>query len=350
MELDAVRIGREPSHDPRVDDAVHRVLADEQARQPEGWAESARDLGAVLPRPGVGRTVELWEVLATLGSVDLQLARAVEPHLDALAILEEAAASGHDVVAVPGASWGVYAAEGAGTRLVARPVGGGWRLDGTKPWCSLAGRLSHALVTAWVDDASRGLFAVELGHRGVEVSGEEAWCARGLREVVSGPVTMGDVPARAVGPPGWYLERDGFAWGGIGVAAVWYGGAVGLARRLLGPRARPRDQVSHLLLGEVDQRLHAARAALHRAAVEVDSGRASGPAGAVAATRTRAVVADACEAVLAAVGHELGPGPLVSEPDHAAREADLRVYLRQHHAERDLAALGRLVLEQEVSW
>ena len=23
------------------------------------------------------------------------------------------------------------------------------------------------------------------------------------------------------------LERDGFAWGGIGVAAVWYGGAVG---------------------------------------------------------------------------------------------------------------------------
>ena len=31
------------------------------------------------------------------------------------------------------------------------------------------------------------------------------------------------------------------------------------------------------------------------------------------------------------------------DPVHAARVADLTLYLRQHHAERDLAALGRLV-------
>ena len=35
----------------------------------------------------------------------------------------------------------------------------------------------------------------------------------------------------------------------------------------------------------------------------------------------------------------------MAEPEHAARVADLRLYLRQHHAERDLAALGRLVAE-----
>ena len=85
-----VRIGAEATLDARVANVVRRVLADETARRPEGWREAARDLGAVLPRPGVGRTPQLWSALATLGAADLQLARAVEPHLDALAILEEA--------------------------------------------------------------------------------------------------------------------------------------------------------------------------------------------------------------------------------------------------------------------
>ena len=36
-------------------------------------------------------------------------------------------------------------------------------------------------------------------------------------------------------------------------------------------------------------------------------------------------------------------GLLTVDEAHARRVADLRVYLRQHHAERDLARLGRLV-------
>jgi hypothetical protein len=47
--------------------------------------------------------------------------------------------------------------------------------------------------------------------------------------------------------------------------------------------------------------------------------------------------------VLTTVGHALGPGPLAHDETHAARVADLTLYVRQHHAERDLAALGRLV-------
>ena len=41
------------------------------------------------------------------------------------------------------------------------------------------------------------------------------------------------------------------------------------------------------------------------------------------------------------MGHALGPAPLAFDADHAARVADLEIYLRQHHAERDVAALGR---------
>jgi hypothetical protein len=35
------------------------------------------------------------------------------------------------------------------------------------------------------------------------------------------------------------------------------------------------------------------------------------------------------------------PGPLAFEAEHATRVSDLRVYVRQHHAERDTAALGK---------
>ena len=321
------------------------------AAGPAGWLGLARRLGVDAPRPGGGRTADLWSTLATLGAADLQLARAVEPHLDALAILDEADASGFDVSVGAEATWGVFAAEGPGVRLEAERWGDGWLLTGTKPWCSLADRLDRALVTAWVDERRRGLFAVDLHDPGVTVAADPAaWAPRGLVDVVSLPVEMVDVPAEPVGPPEWYLRRDGFAWGGMGVAAVWYGGAVGLARRLAQPRGRERDQVSHLHLGSVEGSLSAARALLAEAACAVDTGRTAGEDGAAAALRVRAVVADACEVVLSAAEHDLGPGPQVAEPDHAARLADLRLYLRQHHAERDVAALGRVVEERGGSW
>jgi hypothetical protein len=54
--------------------------------------------------------------------------------------------------------------------------------------------------------------------------------------------------------------------------------------------------------------------------------------------------------VLNRVGHALGAGPLGHDADHARRTADLTVYLRQHHAERDLEQLGRLVAKGGSNW
>ena len=50
----------------------------------------AQELGARLPLPGRGETAALWSALAGLGATDLTVARSVEPHLDALAILDQA--------------------------------------------------------------------------------------------------------------------------------------------------------------------------------------------------------------------------------------------------------------------
>ncbi|WP_456787839.1 acyl-CoA dehydrogenase family protein [Cellulomonas sp. P5_C5] len=294
--------------------------------------------------PGRGATRELWELLATLGATDLGVARAVEPHLDARAILAQAGVPDRDRRA-----WGVFAAEGPGMRLDAVDDGDGWRLDGTKPWCSLAGVLDAALVTAHLAGGERALFAVDLHDPGVRLL-DQAWASRGLAEIPSTAVAFDDVAVTPVGAPGWYLERPGFWWGGIGVAACWFGGAVGLGRRVHAEAAQRDDPLLAMHLGAVDRRLEDARRALAEAATLVDTGALDAAQGRVLAKRVRATVAEVCEDVLARAAHALGPAPLALETEHAKRVADLQVYVRQQHAERDDASLGRALASEAAPW
>ena len=60
------------------------------------------------------------------------------------------------------------------------------------------------------------------------------------------------------------------------------------------------------------------------------------------ALRVRAVVEAAATTTIERVGRALGPRPLATDAAHSRRVTDLAVYLRQSHAERDLAALGNL--------
>lgn len=320
-----------------------------QASAVHGCADAglllARDIAAAAPFPGQGRTRALWSILGTIAAADLTAARAVEPHLDALAILDQAG-----IFPEPG-TWGVFAAEGPGMAVTATPTADGWELTGRKPWCSLAARLDHAVVTAHTGAGRRRAFAVDLRSPAVTpVKG--TWVSRGLADVDSGPVDFHRAVARPVGEDNWYLERPGFAWGGMGVAACWYGGAAAVARRMFSAATeREPDQIAYSLLGKADLRLQAARAALDEAAGRVDAGEAAGHAGAMLAQRVRGIVADAAEEVLTLAEHGLGPAPLALDEDHARRTADLRIYLRQHHAERDYAALGRSLLQRGgVPW
>lgn len=313
-------------------------------RQPHEVLSWAERVGPRVPVPGAGETVTRWEILATIAARDLVAARVLEPHLDAVAILDEAGGDLDPAVDAYSGTWGVWAAEGPGVRLRASQRDGGWVLDGVKPWCSLAGEVTGGLVTAWVDEDRRGLFAVDTRHSGFSADARD-WMPIGLAEVSTATVTMHEVAARPVGGPGWYLTRPGFAWGGIGVAAIWFGGAVAVARRLAQEASRREpDDIALLHLGEVDAHLTAARAVLAHAAAEVDAGRAEGAAGAQLAARVRHVVVGAAEEVMTRTAHGLGPGPLSREQDHAHRVADLSLYLRQHHAERDAVALGRMLL------
>jgi hypothetical protein len=165
-------------------------------------------------------------------------------------------------------------------------------------------------------------------------------------------IDFDDIAAEPVGPPGGYTGRPGFAHGGVGVAACWYGGARAVAGTLLAV-ARRRDVGPHALahLGAVDIALTSARTALDQSADEIDADpcdlAGGGPARAL---RVRAQVEAAAADVMARVGRALGAGPLAHDEAHGRRVADLTVYLRQHHAERDLAQLGALVAERDPAW
>jgi alkylation response protein AidB-like acyl-CoA dehydrogenase len=334
----------------------------------------AQQAGSSAPKPGDGRTARLWELLASVAAVDVAAARVLEPHLDAGAILSQAG--------VPEAftgSWGVYAAEAPGTRLTAEPASsepggrpGGVQLSGSKPWCSLAQFVDHAVVTAHTRTGGRAAFAVDLRAAGVTCDVPE-WTSRGLREIPSGTVHFDRVPAVPLGGDGWYFQRPGFAWGGMGVAACWLGGAVALGRHfeavlLRGARSqREPDQVALASLGEVDRILASTTQYLAQAADAVDATRQAGSdsaaeteartglsGGAVGAwsegLRVRGTVAAAVERVQLLVSQNLGPGPLAFDERYGKCMADLSLYVRQHHAMRDDAQLGALTLKGEHAW
>ncbi|MGW9451387.1 acyl-CoA dehydrogenase [Streptomyces sp. NPDC055632] len=304
------------------------------------WVE---DGAGQLPLPGSGGTQERFTALQSLGRADLSLARLAEGHADATAILHELGAPAPAV----GERWGVWAAQPPGTTLRARPDGGdGWRLDGLKKYCSGAHTCTHALVTADTDDGYR-LFSVATDHPGyAPVAG--TWRAVGMAGSDTPDVQFTAVPARAIGGVDAYLRRPGFAHGGVGVAACWLGGARGVADALFAAaRHRAPDPLAAAHLGAVDVLLHSAQWALDAAAAAIDAEPLEdGPPAQLRAARVRALVADVCVRVLDEVGRALGAGPLCHDAEHAQRVADLTVYIRQHHAERDLAALGRLVTEE----
>ena len=284
-----------------------------------------------------------WRVLARTAEHDLDAARLAEAHLDAATITDELGGAAVE----PGSLWGVWAAGSADTAVDATPDGAGWTLTGRRPWCSGSDRCTHALVTADAPDGGR-LFAVDLASPTARPDGDP-WRGVGMRGSGTATVRFTATPALPVGGPGAYLERPGFWHGAVGVAAAWFGGAVGAATPLRERLAQGRgDDHDAAHLGRVDTALGAAGAVLRAAAAEIAAPAALTepvPAARRRALRARAAVEDAVETVLRSTGRATGPRPLAQDADHARHVADLEVYVRQSHAERDLATLGRLAAE-----
>lgn len=301
------------------------------------WLESGL---LEMPLPASGLTAERWQRLAELAEEDIAAARIAEAHVDAVAILNELGGKPPE----PRQLWGVWAAEGSDAVLNATAVAGDeFMLNGTKVWCSGAGFCTNALVTARLAEGGRGLFAVTLTDAGVKPL-PSTWWNPGMAGSDTRSVQFNNVHAISVGGPGEYLTRAGFWHGAIGVAACWLGGARRVADplyRCAGSESADAYALAHL--GAVDAALAAGDAILAATAAQVDADPFDrSDAAQLLARRVRAVVEHAADEAITRTGRALGPGPLCQDGRHAQRVADLSIYIRQSHAERDLAEIGRL--------
>ncbi len=303
-----------------------------------------------LPLPGAGQTLQRWRALAAVAQFDLSLTKLYEGHTDALAILAEINEPNAHIAQ---GAWCVWAAEAPGARTRIHPAGGACvRLSGAKHWCSGAMTGDHALLTAWADDGTGPyLVAIELDQPGWAMDASQ-WKAVGMASSMSVNVTFDGAKGRCVGGPGQYLSRPGFWHGGAGLAACWYGGAVGIAlvlrASLLGKNS---DGAGYKLsaLGKVELALEETSATLRQAAVWIDT-HPTQDASRLALT-TRLSAERCAKLVIDEAGKAMGATPFCLNEKFAQAVADLPVFIRQSHADRDFAALGeRSLVRLGTAW
>lgn len=308
--------------------------------------ERGFDRAPFLPLPGHGETLLRWRSLAAVAACDLGLVKLVEGHTDALAILAELEGPTPPVES----RWGVWAAEPPDARVQARKVGirsdgEDLRLTGTKAWCSGARVVTHALVTAWLDDEPV-LAAVAMNQPSISIDTSK-WQAVGMQATASADVSFDQTSATLVGSARSYVQRPGFWHGGAGIAACWYGAAAQIGRMLRDACTQRPDPHRLAHLGAVEVALAGAAAVLRETAAYIDANPLADSQRET--MRARLVVEEASTAVMNHATRTLGAGPLCRNARFARALADLPVFLRQSHAERDLAALGELIAAAQAA-
>lgn len=226
-------------------------------------------LRAVLPdalggfglgtEPGRGRA--LLAFLHAIGRIGLPLGRLVEAHVNALRIVirygdrDQGAALAAAVER--GALFGLWVTDPpGGSGLHLEEDGDGLRLAGGKQFCSGAGHVTHAVVTAF-DAACHDRRLLLLPLDGSERVTPLAASLAGMKAATTGQVEMTGrrLPRTAViGTPGDYLREPDFSAGAWRSSAVALGGLfhlIELVRRQLSARGRTEDAHQRVRFGEM---------------------------------------------------------------------------------------------------
>ncbi|WP_339488674.1 acyl-CoA dehydrogenase [Pseudomonas sp. EL_65y_Pfl2_R95] len=298
---------------------------------------------ADLPHPGHGATLLRWQMLAQVAAADLALVKLYEAHADALSILHELGVEPKQVEGL----WAVWAAEPPYAQVVITSRRQNQvTLTGRKAWCSGAAHVDHAVMTVKNERDQPALVILEIKQPGVTVT-TEGWQAVGMAAADSVEVIVEGAQATCIDETSLYIKRPGFWHGAAGIAACWIGAGLELARIV--HRQAKRDPHSLAHLGAIESALGAAKIEMQVCARWVDAHPQEDAE--FHARRLRATVETAMEAVMHHAGRALGATPYCRDPHFARLMADLPVFLRQSHAERDLERLGQLSLDRpQESW
>lgn len=174
--------------------------------------------------------VTLGAVLSAVGAASLTVGRLFEGHVNAVFLAARYGAAHHLATLAREAGEArisaVWNAE-TGGGLVAHRLGGGWRLEGEKIYCSGAGAVVRPLVTARTADGPLMLLP-DMRANGIAIDAS-AWRPLGMRGTVTATVTFDSVAVpddAVIGGPGDYYRSPWFAGGAWRVLAVQLGGAL----------------------------------------------------------------------------------------------------------------------------
>ena len=232
----------------------------------------------------VGDWATLVPLLVAAGRADLCLGRLVEGHADAMRILGQAETAPREGV------YGVWASRSAGTGLRAECRDDTWVLTGELRFASGIDLIDRALVPGWIDPEHHLLFDVPLSDFHPD---RDSWPTSAMDGSRSFTCHGKEIPAgEPIGPEDFYLDRPGFAIGGLGPAAVWLGGAERIAL-LVAEGLLRFSSTTHQLrrLGVIEEALWRAGAAMECAVRAADQGEPAAAAGQIGHARTAVVEA-----------------------------------------------------------
>lgn len=285
----------------------------------------------------VGAPAREWPVLVesllALGRTDIPLARLVEGHVDALRIHDQAGTK-----PVQDAVYGVWASRSRATGLSGHQDGTAWVLSGTLKFASGAGVIDRGLVPVWLADGDHVLLDLDVSTWAFD---ETRWRTRAMELSRSHQIDLADhrTEAAQVGEPGFYLGRPGFFPGGVGVAAVWAGGAARVADLLESAvPAEHRSAGQTIRFGQVRTDLATAAAVCRDVARSMETGRPADLR--TAATLARTGVAGCARRILTDTRAVAGPAGLAHDEDLTRAVDDLNLYVGQHNADADAEWLG----------
>ncbi|MEX0604394.1 MAG: hypothetical protein WD623_01935 [Marinobacter sp.] len=290
-----------------------------------------------VPPMGEGHSITRLRFLTMVARRDLSLARLIEGHLDATQILREAQK--------PADSTKLYAIWASGgpsdsTVITGEPAVA--KLNGSKSFCSGSDIVDRALLYVYESNQLIDVDMRTAAARNYLQFEEGQWKSAAFSETHTWTVAFDDLPITPdnhVGGYKWYFDRPGFCLGALAPAACWAGGAMGLvdavrdrtlkdghARAHLGAMVTSGCSMQSLLKWGAEQ-------------IDADPDNTSGSMFPTALV-IRHHIERNCTDILDRFGRTLGPRPFVFETDNARRIAELNVYIRQCHAERDLEELG----------
>lgn len=276
----------------------------------------------------------LLAALRLIGRGNLAVGRLYEGHVNALKLIVrfgtpvQARRAAND--AASGHLFGVWNTEAPDAPL---RLGANGALRNGKLFCSGAGHVTRALVTASRDGEAPRMLIVEL-EKGTRAEPPESK-TQGMRAAATGRMDLDGLPVTPdalLGEPGDYLHQPEFSGGAWRTSAVTLGGLDALvetAKAQLVARGRDGDPHHRARIGQALIAQESAALWMRRAAVVAESG-SGGAAEVVAYTNlARLAVEAACLDAMRLVQRSVGlaafvpPNPL----DRICR--DLGMYLRQ---------------------